>query len=226
MERLSILISQVPSNEASKLAEQLNIELTGVEVLKIEPLPWSYHITETSEECCVVTSKNARGACIEAYGQHSDDCVQVECVGVRTAQILIDAGLPVKHIGSRASDLLQSPEEDGYQAVRFFCGTSRRNTIKERTKQLHLPYTEQVVYKSSPTYPELPERRWDGIIFTSPLATESLLLNNPVQRSLPAMAMGETTEQVVKQFGFDQVMTPGRPAIEAILKEFNSHLRR
>ena len=225
METLKVLISRIPTRESEALASDLGLELVGAEALKIKLKKWKFSKSKSTRECWVISSKNALDACLEAYGKHSKKCQQVECIGLRTAQKLIDAEMPLKHIGANADELLHNHAQEQYDTIRFFCGTSRRDTIPDRAAELGVNYIEQIVYDSKAAYPNVKNKGWDGIIFTSPLAAQSLVKNNKLDTAIPCIAMGKTTAKEVRNLGFKTVLVPKRPALEVILKEFNKYLR-
>lgn len=166
---------------------------------------------------------------------------RIAAVGSKTAEMIEDYGVKVDFIPSiynahtMVTEFLECfPDADHFLLVR---GTLSRSILPEAFQQRNLQVHSVVVYETVPNYEVKPllsntleHESIDILTFTSPSTVHtftSLLEGTPLisdVQQLPAVSIGTTTEQAVKEQGFSTLVTPTTFTIEAMIEELEKYL--
>ncbi len=136
----------------------------------------------------IFTSKNA----VKAVLNSKIKIQNCYCVGENTRKLLEENQQNVIETARNATELAEKLV-DRYKnnSFLFFCGNLRRNELPDFLTQNEVDYKEQIVYKTHPSLKEF-NRSFDGVLFFSPSAIQSFVLENSIENSV-AFCIGDTT---------------------------------
>lgn len=98
----------------------------------------------------------------------------------------------------------------------FFCGNRRSSVIPDALSRQQIRLEELVVYTTTET-PQVLNKRYDAYLFFSPSAVQSFFKLHKIPVNSPAVAIGASTADCLRQFGVATVLTADFPDQEHVL---------
>ncbi|MCR9182335.1 MAG: uroporphyrinogen-III synthase [Flavobacteriaceae bacterium] len=166
----------------------------------------------------IITSQNSVKALV-------DKKVQIEncfCVGEKTKALLVENGYRVKEMTNYGNELAEIiVEKFADQKFTFFCGNLRRDELPSILKENNVAFTEVDVYKTI-LKPKKLERKFKGILFFSPSAVESFIMENDLKNTT-AFCIGTTTASEAEKHT-NKINVATKPTIENVIVQVVKHL--
>lgn len=205
------------------LLESVNeeVQVDCVSFIQVEPVPaiiLSEQVRQVSltNQAVVFTSINAVNAVAAAVSgspRWSVFCIE-EATKKRVLELFPQSAIIASaSTGAQLSGLIvkHAPE-----AVVFFCGNMRLNTIPEVLKKHQIPYREIVAYNTTKT-PQSISKEYDGILFYSPSGVQSFLEVNKIADHTTAISIGPSTSKALKKHTAN-ILESTLPDIKQMLK--------
>ena len=179
--------------EKAKLID-VNISVIEHKFIKIQKINFT---VKTLNEFVVFTSKNSVISVLKNNVATQVKEKQVICVGQKTKKLLEQNGFKVVDYADYADDLgLLIKDKYVNKSFTFFSGNIRRNTLPNVFNENNIKWNEFVVYETT-LNPKKIEEQVDGILFFSPSAIESYLIENEIKNEI-CFCIGTTTADVLK----------------------------
>jgi uroporphyrinogen-III synthase len=102
------------------------------------------------------------------------------------------------------------------EAIYFFCGNQRLNTLPNRLKEKKLSCSELVVYRTLPLYQKT-SKEYDAILFFSPSAVSTFFTMNQTAEKTVVFAIGETTASCLRKYCSQPIIISEKPDLLEIL---------
>ena len=179
--------------EKAKLTDA-NINVIEHKFIKIQKINFT---VKTLNDFVVFTSKNSVKSVLKNNIATQVKEKQVICVGQKTKQLLEQNGFKVVDYADYADDLgLLIKDKYVNKSFTFFSGNIRRNTLPDVFNENNIKWNEYVVYETT-LNPKKIKEQVDGILFFSPSAIESYLIENEIKNEI-CFCIGTTTADVLK----------------------------
>ena len=125
-------------------------------------------------------------------------------------------------VAGDASALADLILEAGVKEIYFFCGNLRRDELPAKLASGHVQVQELVVYRSVYACRKI-DKYYDGILFFSPGAVQSLFSVNQLPQATVLFAIGATTAECIRAYSSNPVVVSERPAAAALLQKVIVH---
>lgn len=205
----SVLSTKILQPQQKQLLLNSGVSLTQYDAIKIQPV--EFLLKEPIVENAIITSKNAAKAIIKENIQIKN-CF---CVGEKTAALLEENKSKISvtaHNGKElAAKIVKKHREIEFK---FFCGNLRREELPLILKENNISFEEIEVYNTE-LNPKKFQQEFDGIMFFSPSAVESFILENELKDSI-AFCIGTTTASEVRKYT-SKIITATKPSIENVI---------
>lgn len=161
----------------------------------------------------IFTSQNAVLSILENSNLEELKAKNVFCVGLKTKDLLVENGFNVMAYTGYAQDLAEIISlvyaDESYT---FFSGNLRRDTLPEVLKRAHIKFNEITVYETLLT-PQKINAKVDGILFFSPSAVESFLVENKIKDET-CFCIGTTTAEALETNKIKNIVIANQPTVE------------
>jgi len=211
---MMVLSTKILSKPQKELLLNAGIGLVEYDAITIELL--DVPISKNTKNA-IFTSKNAvRSVFNKTSEPFAVDFMQrVFCVGENTKKLLEQNGCNVIETAPNASELakiiVNKYKEESFT---FFCGNIRRDQLPNILKQNNVVLQEEIVYKTYQNNKKF-DRRFDGLLFFSPSAIKSYVLENKLQDSV-VFCIGNTTATEAKNHT-NSIVIANKPTIENVI---------
>ncbi len=229
---INILSTRPLSDTLITNAAKENVVLDFIAFISTQKLiaPETFHkIRELSlqKATVVFTSMNAVEivAAIVADMQVVPDW-KIYCMGGTTLSLIknIWSNNQIKGTAKNATTLAEKIIADKVDAIHFFCGNIRREELPTILKKANIEVNEWIVYETILT-PSAIEKSYDGILFFSPSAVESFFSVNQLKGKTVLFAIGTTTENAIKKFTKNKIVTGDFPEKEELVNKAIQYLQ-
>jgi uroporphyrinogen-III synthase len=109
------------------------------------------------------------------------------------------------------------------ERIVFFCGNLRRHELPEALRQKRIIVEEIIVYHTAIT-PVTISEHYDAILYFSPSAATSFFRQNTLPEHTVLFVMGKTTEDTIRQFSKNEVVTAREPDKKELIKSAIRHI--
>ena len=193
---MRLLSTKILSPQFRDRLIQLGCSVVEFPFIKISPLKFEL---QKIENALIFTSQNAVKIAFESTnisGQiRNKNCY---CVGEKTKSLLEKNDQKVIKMSQNSSDLAQFIAKNRKnESFSFFCGTQRSPEIEHLLGQHNIPLKIHELYKTLLT-PKHFESPFDGVLFFSPSAVNSYLLENTWPKDAYGFCIGPTTAGTLK----------------------------
>jgi uroporphyrinogen-III synthase len=193
-----------------------NIAIVESDFITTQPIDIE---AENGIENAIFTSKNA----VKSILKYTISIKNSFCVGDKTEALLIENGFTVVEKTYNAKDLAKKISKNHPEKkFTFFCGNKRRKELPILLNTYKIKFKEIEVYKTQLT-PKTIDADFDGVLFFSPSAVKSFVLNNDVTHTI-AFCIGKTTETEVKKYT-KNIITTDIPTIENLMIRVIEHFK-
>lgn len=169
-----------------------------------------------STECFVFTSANAIRAVVNTGISLNDK--KIACLSGKTKQTLQDYGVPITFEATDAQALAHKIVHSSIKAVAFFCGNISREELPNALSEAKIAVHRIVVYETI-LKPHRVKQPVDGILFFSPSAVDSFLINNELGITTPCFCIGATTAGYVRTKTTASVQSVQFPSQEELVNQ-------
>ena len=175
-------------------------------------------VVKNELEHVIFTSQNAVTALLSNFPAEELKFKNIYCVGRKTRRLIKKQIGDVTHMAQSAEELAQFLIDKGVKKATFFCGERRLDTLPDLLEKHDVELDEVVCYKTLPT-PKKFDAQYQGVLFFSPSAVESFLLENE-PADLTAFCLGETTAKEARKH-FKKVEVAKIPLTSSLLEKVN-----
>jgi uroporphyrinogen-III synthase len=147
----------------------------------------------------------------------------VFCVGQKTKEVIERHGFRVEAMANDAKSLAEIIEKQ-YSGRRFafFSGNKRRDELPETLTKAGVAFTETKVYDTLPA-PQKMNAKFDSLLFFSPSAVESYLIENMITNET-CFCIGETTAAALKGIT-ENIVVAHKPSIENVIVQVRNYYK-
>ena len=141
----------------------------------------------------------------------------VFCVGLKTKALLEENGFNVAVYVDYASDLAEIITLIySNESYTFFSGNLRKETLPNALKEAKVNFNEIQVYETTLT-PQKIKKAVDGILFFSPSAIESYLMQNKIENEI-CFCIGNTTAEALEKITRN-IIIADQPSVENVIED-------
>ena len=170
-------------------ATAYGLDVVEKNFIQTEAVPFSF-LEKERTSCFVFTSSNAVKAVLSSG--ISFQSKTIASTSGETKKVLNENNITVDFEGHDAKSLADKLIEAKVESVVFFCGNIHRDELPAMLKTAHMVVEEIAVYKTILT-PTILKESFDAILFFSPSAVDSFLINNYIADRVICFCIGQTT---------------------------------
>lgn len=147
----------------------------------------------------------------------------VFCVGQKTKEVIERHGFRVEAVANDAQSLAETiASKYADRRFAFFSGNKRRDELPETLGKAGVMFTETKVYDTLPA-PQKMNTNFDGLLFFSPSAVESYLMENMITDET-CFCIGETTATALKGIT-NNIVVAHKPSIENVIVQVRNYYK-
>jgi len=147
----------------------------------------------------IITSKNSLEIIFNTYSLEDLKSIHFYCVGDKTAQLIESKQLNLITSALNSKTLAETIIKTYSNHIfSFIGGEMRRGELPSLLKNRQIQFTEFTIYSTSLSPNEINEHV-DGVLFFSPSAVQSFMINNTLDKCI-AFCIGHTTATEVKKY--------------------------
>ena len=164
----------------------------------------------------IFTSQNAAQSVLLHPKCSALKAKNVFCVGLKTKALLEENGFNVAVYVDYASDLAEIITLIySNESYTFFSGNLRKETVPKALKEAKVNFNEIQVYETTLT-PQKIKTAVDGILFFSPSAIESYLMQNKIKNEI-CFCIGNTTAEALEKITRN-IIIADQPSVENVIE--------
>jgi uroporphyrinogen-III synthase len=165
----------------------------------------------------IFTSQNAAQSVLLHPKCSALKAKNVFCVGLKTKALLEENGFNMAVYVDYASDLAEIITLIySNESYTFFSGNLRKETVPKALKAANVNFNEIQVYETTLT-PQKIKKVVDGILFFSPSAIESYLMENKIKNEI-CFCIGSTTAEVLEKITRN-IIIADQPSVENVIED-------
>jgi uroporphyrinogen-III synthase len=212
--QLSILSTKVLLSHQKQALLDAGFSVTEANFIKTEN---SNFDLKGINDNLIFTSQNAAQSVLLYPKVEELKSKNVFCVGMKTKAILEENGFNVIVYVDYASDLAEIITLIyANESYTFFSGNLRKETLPKALKAAKVKFDEIQVYETSLT-PQKVKTAVDGILFFSPSAVESYLMENKIKNEI-CFCIGETTASALETIT-KNIIVADQPSVENVIED-------
>lgn len=217
---ITILSTKKLKKSEKKSFSETNFKVIEEKFIQIKKINFQI---DSLHEYIIFTSINAVKSLLKREIKHPLKEKKIFCVGQKTKTFLEKKNFIVQECVDYAEDLGSIiAKKYHHSSFTFFSGNIRKNTLPDLLNENNIKWNEVVVYQTS-LNPKKIKNKIDGILFFSPSAVESYLIENTLENKI-CFCIGTTTakalEHKTKNIKIASQPTVGN-VIEEVLKYYN-----
>lgn len=204
---------KLKKSEKNRFSET-NFKVIEEEFIQIKNINFQI---ESLNDYLIFTSKNAIKSVIKRGIQNEIKDKKIFCVGQKTKTFLEKKNFIVQECVDYAEDLgVIIAKKYHHSSFTFFSGNIRKNTLPDLLNENNIKWTEVVVYQTS-LNPKKIKNKIDGILFFSPSAVESYLIENALENQI-CFCIGTTTAKTLEH-KTKNIKIASQPTVENVIEE-------
>lgn len=184
------------------------IQIHRHSIIDIRPL--------SEAKVCVLSSKNALYALIHTQQMAHINGKKIYCVGDSISRILATYEIPVSRTFVNAKEMAHFLVSHKTQSVAYLCGNKSRDELPNILHAHHITLYKIPCYWTQLNPIHIPQTP-DGILFLSPSAVESYLMENTISHHQQIICIGETTKKSLGTIP-NHITTPSIQRIDSVIE--------
>lgn len=216
----NILSTKKLSKDQIQLFENSGLSIVDENFIVTSSVPFKLL---QKNELLIFTSQNAVNSVVNSnfYSELiKNNCL---CVGIKTKKLLEKKGFNVLEFTDYATELAEIIEEKyAKKSFTFFSGNLRQETLPNLFKKNKMVYNEVVVYETT-LKPKKITEKIDGIMFFSPSAIESYLIENEIKNEM-CFCIGTTTAKALEN-KTKNIKIASPTIVESVIELAISHMQ-
>ncbi|NHF60532.1 hydroxymethylbilane synthase [Flavobacteriaceae bacterium TP-CH-4] len=194
------------------------LRVKSEDFIKVSPSRIAPSVVKSPIRNVVITSQNAVESLLTNFAPEELRFNNIYCVGRKTKRLIENRIGTVTHVAKNAKKLAEYLVEymEGLE-VTYFCGNLRRDELPTILANNNITVHEVEAYKTKYN-PVQMEDTVQGVLFFSPSAVESYLLENGTNRMV--YCIGETTAKEARKH-FSEVLVARIPTVESVIDLVN-----
>jgi uroporphyrinogen-III synthase len=226
--QIKIVCTRKLDEQIVRKADKVNISLISRDLLEISSknsvslLP----ILLENSDPLIFTSGHAIRAFKSIVDKNQSFLIQTNCFCIegQTSQAAIEAGFKVRGTGRTGQELAEKIILENIPSVLHCTTAHRRDELQTALEKAGMTYRVLEIYDKKPV-PEIFEA-FDGVIFYSPSQVDAFLMNNMLEKNIPAFCIGHTTESHLISKGYDNVIVAAQSDTAHILQCVYSYFNK
>ncbi|KAB2807065.1 uroporphyrinogen-III synthase [Phaeocystidibacter luteus] len=210
-----ILYTKVLSDHRRSLLEQM-VEVS--EVIALDPVTLPIADMPEVEEWVIVTSPHALESAQEYIQRGWGKDARWAAVGFRAKDKLEELGIEAEIKADNARALVDRLPKVG--SALYLCGKDRTSTIEDFMGSYEWDLEILETYWTQPTHPQVDFNQYDAVVFFSPRNVSSVLKHNDWPSHKPAIAIGPTTAQALRDHGIEPMIVPDSPDVLLLTQQY------
>ena len=204
---------KLKKSEKNRFSET-NFKVIEEEFIQIKNINFQI---ESLNDYLIFTSKNAIKSVITRGIQNKIKDKKIFCVGQKTKTFLEKKNFIVQECVDYAEDLGSVIAKKYHNSsFTFFSGNIRKNTLPDLLNENNIKWNEVVVYQTS-LNPKKIKNKIDWILFFSPSAVESYLIENALENQI-CFCIGTTTAKAL-EYKTKNIKIASQPTVENVIEE-------
>ncbi len=180
-------------------------------------------VLESCNQNLIFTSKNSVQSILEFENVNNLKDKNCFCVGDKTAEMLQQNGFKIAAQTDYATELAEIiVKNHKKESFTFFSGNLRLDTLPLTFKVNGIKYQEVEVYETTLS-PKKINTALNGILFFSPSAIDSYLLENTITNQI-CFCIGTTTANALKN-KTENIVTAKKPSVENTIIQCINHFQ-
>lgn len=226
MNTKSILSTKILLSHQKKALLNAGFLVSEANFIQTTPLDFKFSEEFSEIDGIIFTSQNAIQSVLSHAKLEEIKTKKIYCVGVKSKEILRENGFNVEVYADYASDLAEIISLIyAREKFIFFSGNLRMETLPKMLNQANVVFKEVPVYKTELTPHKISllndfknqKKQFDGILFFSPSAVESYLLQNKIKNEM-CFCIGETTAKSLQKTT-KNILIANQPSIENLIED-------
>ena len=218
----TILSTKTLTNAQRQDFIDANLDLLEQDFIEIENN--DFELKDINENL-IFSSQNAVLSLIEKSGIEKLKAKPVFCVGIKTKELLEQNGFKVDVYVDYASELAEIItliyNNDSFT---FFSGNLRKETLPQGLKNAKIKFNEIEVYQTKlAPFKISKEENLSGILFFSPSAVESFLVDNKIKAEI-CFCIGETTAEALQKSKIKNIIIADYTTVESVIEKALSYM--
>lgn len=215
------IVSTKKLSERQKLLLPADFSVTDEDFISIQNKEFE---VRKMNDCSIFTSQNAVESVLGNKKIKEIKSKKCFCVGEKTKALLIENGFEVLEYSDYAAEL-SSIICNKYPKISFtfFCGNIRRDVLPDALKLMQIRLDEIEVYETT-LAPKKIDFTLNGILFFSPSAVESYLMENKIENE-NCFCIGNTTAEALKN-KTQNIIIANQPTIESVIMKSIEYYRQ
>ena len=212
----SILSTKTLSDEQRQVFIDTNFDLLEQDFIEIETNDFDL---KNINDNLIFSSQNAVLSLIENSDIEKLKSKSVFCVGVKTKELLEQNGFKVDVYLDYASELAEIITLIyNKESFTFFSGNLRKETLPKALKSANIKFNEIEVYQTKlAPFKISKEENFSGIMFFSPSAVESFLIDNQIKNEM-CFCIGETTAEALQKHKIKNISIADYTTVESVIE--------
>lgn len=211
---ITILSTKKLKKSEKNLFSEKNFKVIEEEFIQIKNKNFQI---ESINDYVIFTSKNAVKSVLTRGIQNKIEHKKIFCVGQKTKTFLEKKNFILQECVDYAEDLgAVISKEYNFASFTFFSGNIRKNTLPDLLNENNIKWNEVVVYQTS-LNPKKIKNEIEGILFFSPSAVESYLIENVLENQI-CFCIGTTTAKALEH-KTKNIKIASQPTVENVIEE-------
>ncbi len=165
----------------------------------------------------IFTSQNAIKSILPQKQKWKNN--DIYCVGKQSYYLLKTIGIQVVHYENNGENLARYIiNNHSCKEVYFFCGNQSRDELPNILSQHHITVHFIKVYHTTATPIKLNYKEVKQVLFFSPSAVDSFFVYNHLDNDTKCICIGTTTQNTLKKYTCNPIITSKTPSIDNVLK--------
>lgn len=215
--QLNILSTKILLNHQKQTLLDAGFSVTEAKFITTRYLDFELPAPPLGVGGLIFTSQNAAQSVLLHPKVDDLKSKNVFCVGIKTKASLEENGFNVIVYVDYASDLAEIITLIyASESYTFFSGNLRKETLPKALKAAKVNFNEIQVYETTLT-PQKIKTPVDGILFFSPSAVESYLMENKLKNEI-CFCIGETTASALETIT-KNIIVADQPSVENVIED-------
>ena len=220
--KITILSTRQLPNNIKSLLDKNVFNYVEYNFIEIQPLPFKKDEL-LQKNNWIITSKNALKIILNTYSISELKSINFYCVGQQTSHLIVENKLKLIEWANYSENLAHKIIKHHSQKHFFFIGGEmRRYELPSLLKNQNVSFEMINVYTTVLSPNEI-NQIVDGLLFFSPSAVNSYVINNSIKNE-DLFCIGNTTAKEAKKYS-RQIFIPKEQTFKSVIDLVNNHYK-